>query len=417
MIPHILQGRRIAPDHPGLSVWVYPFDEYHDRFYSQPERAEEIYYADWFIRQALNDGFPMNTVVSTRNFTELMRQGYDGFDESVLVTTVPDADSEVERQLIDFVQRGGNLMVYGPAAHAGKAFLDFLNIRLTEALSGDFTISPLDGFDKTNKSCPTVLRHDRIMSGGGIETVVANPKDTATKVLVKARQGNAVRDIVVMRELANTKSENRKSKVIFVRGTNSATLRGGRLLTPDNPEQFFTGGSLMRYALSQLGYTIRYEKQTLAQRNPVNVISRCDNGFYFAGYVPVQTVEQLFRFPQGAPVFTGMETEIRNGFATYRLPKSWSKECRVFVEQKDGIVSCVEIPRRYQTSRRLQLNGLSNATVRFYHSRTIPITKLRVHLNENYPFKKGQIEVNMIQDAKGSYCQFDHITGQLVFSW
>ena len=417
VIPHILQGRRISPDRPGMLVWVYPFDEYHDWFFIQPEKAGEIYYGDWFIRQAMNDGFPMNTVVSTRNFSSLMQQGYTGFDESVLVTVVPEAGSEVEKQLINFVHHGGNIIVYGPAGHASKTFLDFMNIRLTDALSGDFILSPLDGFDKTYKAFPSVMRHDKIMSGGGIETVVADKKDPATKVLVKARQGNAVRDIVVMREQKQTKPENQKSKVIYVRGTNSASLRGGRLLTPDNPEQFFTGGALMRYSLSCMGYTIRYEKQTLDQRNPVNVISRCDNGFYFAGYVPVQTVEQQFRFPQGAPIFTGMETELKNGFATYRLPKSWSKECRVFVEQKDGIVSCFEIPRRYQTARRLQLNGLSNATVRFYYSQAIPFEKLKVHLNENYPFKKGQISGKTIHDAQGNYCEFKNITGQLVFSW
>lgn len=419
VMPHILQGRRISPDRPGQVVWVYPFDEYHDRIYRQPERAEEIYYADWFIRQAMNDGFPMNTVVSTRNFASLMQQNYSGFDESVLVTVVPDAGSEVEKQLMNFVRRGGNLIVYGPAGYAGKEFLDFMNIRLTDALSGDFTVSGLDDFDKARKAFSTVLRHDRQMSGGGIETVTADAKDPATKVLVKAKQGSAVRDIVVMREIAQTqpKTKNQKSKIVYVRGTNSATYRGGKLLTPDNPEQFFTGGSLMRYALSRMGYTVRYEKRTPAQRNPVNVIARHDNGFYFAGYVPDQTVEQQFRFPQGAPVFTGMETEIKDGFTTYRLPKSWSKECRIFVEQKDGVVSCFEIPRRYQTSRRLQLNGLSNATVRFYHSREIPVEKLRVHLNENYPFKKGQIEAKALHDTQGSYCEFKNITGQLVFSW
>ena len=74
MIPHLLQGRRTAPDQPGLIVWVYPFDEYHDWAHKQPERVKEIYYGDWFIQQAINDGFPLNTVVSTGNFVELMKR-------------------------------------------------------------------------------------------------------------------------------------------------------------------------------------------------------------------------------------------------------------------------------------------------------------------------------------------------------
>jgi hypothetical protein len=33
--------------------------------------------------------------------------------------------------------------------------------------------------------------------------------------------------------------------------------------------------------------------------------------YILSGYVPDQTVEQLFRFLLGAPVLTGMETELR----------------------------------------------------------------------------------------------------------
>lgn len=64
VIPHIIQGRRTSPDQPGILVWVYPFDEYHDWVQNEPERIEEVYYGDWFIQQAINDGFPLNTVVS-----------------------------------------------------------------------------------------------------------------------------------------------------------------------------------------------------------------------------------------------------------------------------------------------------------------------------------------------------------------
>ena len=103
VIPHILQGRRTSPDQPGLIVWVYPFDEYHDWAYKQPERIEEIYYGDWFIQQAINDGFPMNTVVSSGNFTKLMEEGKNTFDESILVSIVPDAGSEMEKQLMKFI--------------------------------------------------------------------------------------------------------------------------------------------------------------------------------------------------------------------------------------------------------------------------------------------------------------------------
>ncbi|MDR0574334.1 MAG: hypothetical protein LBG96_09950 [Tannerella sp.] len=51
--------------------------------------------------------------------------------------------------------------------------------------------------------------------------------------------------------------------------------------------------------------------------------------YIFSGYVPDQTVEQLFRFPLGAPVLTGMETELRGNissacktFSSYALGKT-----------------------------------------------------------------------------------------------
>lgn len=411
VIPHIIQGRRISPDQAGPVVWVYPFDEYHNWAYQQPERIEEIYYADWFIRQAVNDGFPLNTVVSTTNFTSLMKQGYIGFNESILVTIVPDAGSETEKRLIEFVEKGGKLVIYGPAGHAGPEFQNFMNIKTVEAVSDEFTVNALSDFDYTEGLKPATLRHDPKMSGGGIETLVSKTDDPDTKVLVTAK-GKAARDIVIIRQKAVWNG----GAVCYVRGTNSANYKGGKLLIPDDPEKWVTGGSFMRYALSYLGYQIHYKKPGCTVKNPVNVISRFDNGFYFAGYVPNQTVEHRLRFPQGAPVFTGMETEIKEGYATYRLPKSWSKECRIFVEQKEGLLSCFEIPRRYKTSRRIELRGLSNAIVRFYHSGD-QNTKLRVVHNVNYPFKDGEMIPEVKQDHMGHYSELKNITGFLIFAW
>lgn len=413
VIPHILQGRRMSPDQPGPVVWVYPFDEYHNYAFHQPDRIGEIFYGDWFIRQALNDGFPMNTVVSTTTFTALMLQGNNLFDESVLVTVVPEAGSEMEKQLMTFVRKGGNVIVYGPAANGSKEFLDFMNIRTDEALSGEFELTALEGFDKTGKSEVRTLRHDAKWSGGGIETVVANANDPSTKTLVKARMGNVARDIVVMRTHAPDVS---KSTILYVRGTNSAYYRGGHLLTADDPAKWILGGSMMRYALSRLGYTFRYDKLSPVVGNPVNVVSRHDNGFYFSGFVPNQTVEQQLRFPQGAPVFTGMETELKDGYTTYRLPKAWSKECRIFVEQQAGLLSCREVALvEYHIKRKIAVSGLQNATVRFYPGKDETCFKAMNGNNES-------VRVDTLQSVRGNrfpdvYYEYKEITGQLVFTW
>lgn len=41
-------------------------------------------------------------------------------------------------------------------------------------------------------------------------------------------------------------------KVIYLRGTNSSSFTGGRLLTPDNPEKYFIGPLMLRYEFLML---------------------------------------------------------------------------------------------------------------------------------------------------------------------
>ena len=300
MIPHLLQGRRTAPDQPGLIVWVYPFDEYHDWAHKQPERVKEIYYGDWFIQQAINDGFPLNTVVSTGNFVELMKAGKKTFDESILVSIVPDAGSDLEKQLIQFVKKGGKLFVYGPSSHASQKFLDFLNIKQVEPISGEMRVQTQLRSDLIKTPGSSILRHNEDMSGGGIETLVNNTSDPSTKVLAQAFMGAQKRDIAIQRQEKDWNG----GMVVYLRGTNSATYRGGHLLTPDNPKQRFNGSSLLRYSLNNMGYSVYFDKLEADMRNPINCISRNDNAFYFSGFTPNQTIEQQWLFPQVAPIFT-----------------------------------------------------------------------------------------------------------------
>lgn len=412
MIPHLLQGRRTAPDQPGLIVWVYPFDEYHDWAHKQPERVKEIYYGDWFIQQAINDGFPLNTVVSTGNFVELMKAGKKTFDESILVSIVPDAGSDLEKQLIQFVKKGGKLFVYGPSSHASQKFLDFLNIKQVEPISGEMRVQTQLRSDLIKTPGSSILRHNEDMSGGGIETLVNNTSDPSTKVLAQAFMGAQKRDIAIQRQEKDWNG----GMVVYLRGTNSATYRGGHLLTPDNPKQWFNGSSLLRYSLNNMGYSVYFDKLEADMKNPINCISRNDNAFYFSGFTPNQTIEQQWLFPQGAPIFTGYETELRNGIAHYRMPKSYQEECRVFVKQEKGIISCYEVaPVEWKVKRRIGINGLKQATVRIYPG--VDDTNFKVVNNIGYPYNKPSLELKKGSDFSGTYYEFTDITGELIAVW
>ena len=407
MIPHLLQGRRTAPDQPGLIVWVYPFDEYHDWAHKQPERVKEIYYGDWFIQQAINDGFPLNTVVSTGNFVELMKAGKKTFDESILVSIVPDAGSDLEKQLIQFVKKGGKLFVYGPSSHASQKFLDFLNIKQVEPISGEMRVQTQLRSDLIKTPGSSILRHNEDMSGGGIETLVNNTSDPSTKVLAQAFMGAQKRDIAIQRQEKDWNG----GMVVYLRGTNSATYRGGHLLTPDNPKQRFNGSSLLRYSLNNMGYSVYFDKLEADMRNPINCISRNDNAFYFSGFTPNQTIEQ-----QCAPIFTGYETELRNGIAHYRMPKSYQEECRVFVKQEKGIISCYEVaPVEWKVKRRIGINGLKQATVRIYPG--VDDANFKVVNNIGYPYNKPSLELKKGSDFSRTYYEFTDITGELIAVW
>ena len=170
----------------------------------------------------------------------------------------------------------------------------------------------------------------------------------------------------------------------------------------------------MRYSLGKLGYSIKYDKYAALVKNPVNMISRNDNGFIFSGYVPEQNVEQLFKFPLGAPVLTGMETELKNGFASYRLPRGWSRECRVFVVQNEGFLSCREMaPVELNIKRKINITGLQNATVRVFPGKDETYFKA-MSANNHHPARPDTL---VSVKGNGTFYEYKNISGQMVLSW
>ena len=412
--PHILKARYDAPTAPGPLVWVYPFDEYHEWAYKYKDRLPEIYYGDWLIRQAINNGFPLNTVISTGSFQSVIKDKPTFFKESVLVTTVPDAGSAMERALISFVTGGGKIMVYGPADHAGAAFLNLLNLKNTTAIEGDFKVTSQYTGDIMTIKYPDIVRHSALFSGGGIATKVDNAADKNTKILAQMSQTSETRDVMWARELPEWKG----GKVVYVRGTNSSKFNGGKLLNPDDPSKLFTGPLLLRYALSEFGVDCVIEKENPAVKNPVLTISRSNNAFIFSGYNPNSTITNHFKFPQGAPLLMGLETKLDKGNSVYKLPTSWNRECRIFVEQNDGIVSYKELHSGVKDiDKRFQMTGLNNATVRIYAGDGITIEKFEALVNSGYPWKTGRITVKQGDEKFGKHFVVEGITGSFTVAW
>ncbi|GAB3943047.1 hypothetical protein GCM10028805_08640 [Spirosoma harenae] len=413
--PHILKARYDSPTAPGPLVWVYPFDEYHTWAYKQPDRLPEIYYGDWLIRQAINNGFPLNTIISTNSFQKVVSDKPAYFNESVLVSIVPEANSALEKSLITFVQNGGKLLVYGPADHAGPSFLNLLNLQNVTAIEGDFQMSSTINTDKLTKSYPEKITHRALFSGGGVATQVKNKAETDTKILAKMTQASNSRDVVWTREKPDWKG----GKVAYVRGTNSSKFTGGKLLTPDDPEQLFTGPLLMRYVLKEFGIDYQIDKRNPSVKNPVLTISRSSNGYFFSGYCPNTTLTHRFKMPQGTPILTGYETELTNGYSVYHMPKAWHRESRFFIDQNEGIVSCQEMTSGVEHIKRcVRLTGLKNATVRIYPDEGVTEKGLHVYANTGYPWgKKPQVALKAGDKKFGNQYVADNITGDLVVFW
>lgn len=414
VIPHILKARYDSPTAPGPLVWVYPFDEYHEWAQNQQERLHEIYYGDWFIRQAINNGLPLNTVISTGKFGKALAAKPGLFSQSVILSIVPDAGSAYEKELMRFIRQGGQAIIYGPADYASEEFLAMLNLENTSPLAGEFKILRDNKLDKLKTGYPAAFRHESLFSGGGLCSTLKDKKDDYTTLLAQAEQASVVRDVAWVR----THPDWFGGRLAYVRGTNSSHFTGERLLEPDEPTRYFTSPNYLRYVLSELGFSYATDKNNPSVKSPVLSISRSNNGFFFAGYVPNTTVKHRFKLPFGAPVLLGYDTELEDGSSVYQFPTSWNRECRVFVEQDGGIVSCKEMHSgELGISRRLQISGLENAIVRVFPDDGTSDDGIHFYLNADYPWKEGKLEFQQGEPAFGKNYKVEDVSGTIVISW
>ena len=124
------------------------------------------------------------------------------------------------------------------------------------------------------------------------------------------------------------------------------------------------------------------------------------------------------KMPLGAPILDGYSAVMENGYATYHFPKSDRKECRVFVEQKDGVITCREVnPGSATLRRRIEVIGLNNATVRFVaedYCKENVVVKLNTKGSARVlsdPFESRYVTKDGI-----TYCEILNVSGTLMLS-
>jgi hypothetical protein len=144
-------------------------------------------------------------------------------------------------------------------------------------------------------------------------------------------------------------------------------------------------------------------------------IFRRDNALMFSVYNVNTTTKAKFKFPLGAPVLCGCETEIENGFSTYRFARAEHRECRVFVQQKSGVISCREhYPGNVRFRRLNRISGLMDATVYLFPEKGCEAAvtaskKPSYHIEFDRRFKEDY-------DPKhGRYLKAEHVSGTIFF--
>ncbi len=172
--------------------------------------------------------------------------------------------------------------------------------------------------------------------------------------------------------------------------------------------------SALREALEATGYCLRFEQKRAASKPCAITLSPKDNALLFSVYNPDLTTDTLLRFPLGAPILTGMDVELRDGFAVYRFGRSEHRECRVYVQQHTGVVGANEIaPVSTMYHRKLALHGLEDATVCIFPEKrcgeTLAVDTVPHNVDQNHVYDSRFYRVE--DPIFGVYYRGEHITG------
>ncbi len=385
---HLQKAIKDAPDDVAPVVWVYPFDEYITA--QTGEELADMYAGDWFIRGAIANGAAISMVTSTASFCGHDRELYKN---SILVTPVPKAGSAFEEKILSYGKSGGKVIFYGNTTRASVAFLSLFGLDTSESSADGILSLTIEGHAAGE------IKVTPVINGGAVSGKIDKTDDTD-----------------LWAEAGGYPLAVQRGSVQWLRGLVSCDYRkGARAPIPQDMTKFFPSESLLAMAIGRFGLELRQEKKTAAKPS-VYMLHKHNGSLMFSVFSPNTTVKTYMKFPQGAPILDGYETELEGGYATYHFPRAEHRECRVFVEQESGTVGCREIPPvSAQYRRRVEVNGLENGTVRFYPE-TYCGGDIQVLLNSHTDFYfVGQpFDGNWVED--GGYFEVRGVTGNVTFS-
>ncbi|NOU76872.1 hypothetical protein GC098_36855 [Paenibacillus sp. LMG 31458] len=374
IIPHLTKAVKDFPDQPGILTWLYPFHEYFRLVAERQELASLVFFDDWFVRNAINQGLPLNTVISTESFRAVMDAEIGSLKETILLVSASMLTQEMIPYLMNHLEQGGKMLLYGPLSQPD--LLAALNLRQAEGLVGTFRLESELAEDQLAVPRSQLIKHDPLISGGAIQEIVADTADPHTVVKARVKQDDKERAYAIVTKRPDWNG----GAVAWTRGTLAFETGANSHLPVRQSTDYVDSSIFIRYLLADLGYVFlqnRYDETTLLYpgtryqefAKPIYCfVSRQDNAYWFSGYKQDATATMQLAFPDGAPLLIGQSAIISEGCATYTMDTSFHRECRFLVKQKDaGIVACKEghpirTPKK-DTARSIVLTGLKEADV------------------------------------------------------
>lgn len=415
VIPHIMRAFKDFPDQPGILTWVYPFRELHAAVAESSERSKEAFFHDWFVRGAINEGLPLNTVISTDDFFAMNDENRSKLDETILLMATSWVKGDKARLIADYVRKGGKLLLYG--AVEDPVLQELLHVQAAAGLEGDLIMKlslPEDTILHPSKSVgpsDRLLRHQSHIGDGALREVVRESIDQNMSVHAVVKQDGMERVFALTRSLPEWKG----GRVGWVRGSLPFQPAGVTHLPVRQEQTFMDTSVIVRYLLGDFGYELRQVKLEEKANAALLFITRHDNGFLLTGCKQDSSVSLQLRFPDGAPVITGQTAMIGEGAASYITGRTFHDECRIFVKQKEQTRVCARENQPFPTPkkravRNITVFNLQDAEVTVYP----PLEALQAGFVE---VRKDNDEMDISGCVEGNCIRLKQLSGTIDISW
>jgi len=408
-LPHYERALDHLPDTISPLTLLYPFEEFHHAA-ADPKKTylPMLYFSDCYTATAIDSGLPLNSVCSTGNFAKALAQGT--LEGTILCTVLPMIGAPYCEVLIDYIKNGGQVLFYGSERYADPRIQEMLGLSSDTPIEGELVMQASAELEAVSDEVLTgnLLKHTPVDSDGGVSAVAAGCHVLA-EVLQDGQRRAYMTEITVGR-----------GKAVWVRGSLPFSIEHGEEIVYQ-PKRYISASRFLRYGLSRFGWQIQQrfsEKSTPAQL----VMWRHDNGLYFTGYAPDNTLELGLATPDGAPLLSGYTAEIRDGMAWYHVPTTLWKSCHIFARQKVGRIRC----RHIYNSRKFKnctysVTGLEQAEVLIRvpeaHWETVEFQVSDQQFSVMLQDHKDAGKYGVRMDAQNHTILLQNVTGNLQVSW